>query len=431
MQIAMSFGSSAPLTGNSQLPCFVLLADADRLVRGAVKLLAHLHFDERALLLDHDDEIEAVGELLELALAQRPRARDLVEPDAEIVAANLVDAELVEGLAHVEIALADGDDADLRIAAARGDVAVEIVGAHEREHGIALVVVQARFHAEHAVAEADVEAAFRHAEEPAAAEVEGAFGNDDLHAIEAAVDDRGRLDRLVHALERDPAAAVARHRPAVETVVEEFLNARRVQDRDHHVDEVIFGLVRGSRGFRGVVVAHEREHAAVFRGSGEIGVAEHVAGAVDAGALAVPHGEHAVVLALAAQLGLLGAPDRGRRQVFVEAGVEADVVRDELARRAHELLVEPAKRRAAIAGDEAGGIEPGPAVALLLHQAEANKRLIAGRKNPALGQIVLVVERDVVQRHRAFSNTQVCSSAIRSCQGPRPQIVAGSMRQQC
>ena len=61
MQIAMSFGSSAPLTGNSQLPLLVLLADADRLVGGAVELLAHLHFDQRALLLDDDDELEALA----------------------------------------------------------------------------------------------------------------------------------------------------------------------------------------------------------------------------------------------------------------------------------------------------------------------------------------------------------------------------------
>ncbi len=40
------------------IAALVLLADADRLVRGAVQLLADLHFDQRALLLDHDDEIE-------------------------------------------------------------------------------------------------------------------------------------------------------------------------------------------------------------------------------------------------------------------------------------------------------------------------------------------------------------------------------------
>ena len=75
-----------------------------------------------------------------------------------------------------------------------------------------------------------------------------------------------------------------------------------------------------------MVVAHQGEHAAVLRGAGEIGVAEHVAGAVDARPLAVPHAEHAVVLALAAQFGLLRAPDRGRGEVLVQAGLEQDVV---------------------------------------------------------------------------------------------------------
>src|SRR5690242_12862968 len=90
----------------------VLLADAHRLVGAAVKLLAHLHLDERTLLLDHDDEIEPLRELLQLTLRQRPWAADLVDADAELVALDLVEIELVERLAHVEIALAGGDDAD-------------------------------------------------------------------------------------------------------------------------------------------------------------------------------------------------------------------------------------------------------------------------------------------------------------------------------
>ena len=170
-------------------------------------------------------------------------------------------------------------------------------------------------------------------------------------------------------LSADPGAGVARHRPAVEAVVDDLLHAGRIEDRDHHVDEMEFGLVRGGGGFGGVVVAHQREHAAVLRGAGEIGVAEHVAGAVDARPLAVPHAEHAVVLALAAQLGLLRAPQRGGGEVLVEAGLEHDVVRREMRRGALELLVEAAERRAAIAGDVAGGVEAGAAVALLLHQA--------------------------------------------------------------
>ena len=177
--------------------------------------------------------------------------------------------------------------------------------------------MQPRFLAENGVAQADVEPAFRHGE---------VFGNDDIDALEAAVDHGGRFHGLVHRLERDPGAAEARHRPAIEAVIENFLNPGGVQDRDHDVDEMIFGLVRGGGGFGGVVIAHERQHAAVLGGAGEIGVAEHVAGAVDAGTFAVPEAEHAVELAFPAQLGLLRAPQRGRGDILVDAGLKADVV---------------------------------------------------------------------------------------------------------
>src|SRR5712691_11058128 len=103
------------------------------------------------------------------------------------------------------------------------------------------------------------------------------------------------------------------------------------------------------------------------RCAGEVGVAEHVAGAIDARALAVPESEHAIELALAAQLRLLRAPQRGRGDVLVDAALEADVVFVERALRADELLVERAERGTAIAGDEARGVDPGAAVALLLH----------------------------------------------------------------
>src|SRR5688572_29154335 len=98
-------------------------------------------------------------------------------------------------------------------------------------------------------------------------------------------------------------------------------------------------------------------------------MAENVAAAVDARALAVPHAEDAVVSALAAQLRLLRAPERGGRKVFIDPGLEADMRSIEKLLRALELLVEAAERRAAIAGDQPRCIEPGAAVALALHQA--------------------------------------------------------------
>ena len=150
-----------------------------------------------------------------------------------------------------------------------------------------------------------------------------------------------------------------------------------------------------------MVVAHQRQHAAVPRGAGEIGVPEHVAGAIDAWPFAVPEAEHAVELALAAQLGLLRAPQRGGGDVLIDAALETDVVFVERALRADELLVEGAERRAAIPGDVTRGVEAGAAVAFLLHQAKTHDGLEAGDEDAALGEIVFVVERDVVERHRA------------------------------
>ena len=88
-----------------------------------------------------------------------------------------------------------------------------------------------------------------------------------------------------------------------------------------------------------MVVAGEREHAAMLRGAGGIGVLQHVHRAVDAGALAVPDAEHAIDRGAREQGGLLAAPDRGRREVLVEAGLEVDVVLFRgTASRAHSAL---------------------------------------------------------------------------------------------
>ena len=235
------------------------------------------------------------------------------------------------------------------------------------------------------------------------------------------------FDRLVHGLERHPRAGEARHRPAVKPVIQHFLHAGRIEDRDHHIDEVVFGLVRGGGRFRGVVVAHQRQHAAVLRGAGQIGMAEHVAGAVDARALAVPHGEHAIELAFAAQFGLLRAPDRGRRQILVDAGLEADVALLQERRGALELRIETAERRAAIAADIARRIQAVAAVQLLLHEAKPHQRLEAGDEHVGMAEIVFVFELDVAQRHRgaAFHTlrclvTPVCPCGPDSARGQRP-----------
>src|SRR5471030_1054857 len=105
----------------------------------------------------------------------------------------------------------------------------------------------------------------------------------------------------------------------------------------------------------------------MFGRAGVVHVLEDVAAAVHARTLAVPHGEHAVVLGLADQVDLLRAPDGRRGQVFVDAGDELHVVCLQMRFGLPQVFVEAAQRRAAVAGDEAGGVQTGGDVALALH----------------------------------------------------------------
>ena len=79
------------------------------------------------------------------------------------------------------------------------------------------MVVQARFLVERLVAEPDVEALGRHDE---------VVGDLDLHAIDAPVDRRRRLDVVLDALDADPHAGIARQAEAQDAVVEDLLDAR-------------------------------------------------------------------------------------------------------------------------------------------------------------------------------------------------------------
>ena len=268
--------------------------------------------------------------------------------------------------------------------------AVEGVGAGERAHRLQLEAVQPLLLGERRVRPADVEAARRQLE------VVGRT-NCDARRVQL---DRGRgVDRVVHALQADPAAAVARERKAEQAVLQQLGDAGRVHHRDHGVDQRELALVRGGRGFAGVIVAHQHEHAAKRGGAGEIGVTEGVAGAIDPRPLAVPHAEHAVVAALAVQPGLLRAPERGRGQVLVDPGLEHDVMLLEEAPRGRELLVEAAERRAAIAADVPCRVVAGREVARALQHRQADQRLDPGQIDPAGLLRVPVVEADLSQRH--------------------------------
>ena len=158
----------------------------------------------------------------------------------------------------------------------------------------------------------------------------------------------------------------------------------------------MLALVRQGRGFCRVIVAREHEHAAVLGGACGVSVLEDVATAVHAGALAVPDGEHPVVLRVRIQVDLLGAPDRGGGEVFVDARLEFDAMLVEELLRLPERLVESAERRAAIPGNESGGVQARGEIADPLQHRQAHQRLRTGHEGAPGLQRVFIVEGDFV-----------------------------------
>ena len=107
-------------------------------------------------------------------------------------------------------------------------------------------------------------------------------------------------------------------------------------------------------------------------------MAQRVGRAVDAGRLAVPHGQHAVEARAGQVAGELAAPGGGRAELLVEAGTGDDVVAARTASRWRcELLVEAAERRALVAGDERAGVQAAARVGAVLVEREPDERLDA------------------------------------------------------
>jgi len=144
-----------------------------------------------------------------------------------------------------------------------------------------------------------------------------------------------------HDLEAHPEPGIARELEAEPAQVEDLLRVAGIEHGEERIVEGHFGM-RRDRGRLGErIVAAQREHAPVVRDAGVVRVLEDVAGAIDAGALAVPHAEDAVVFRLREQVGEL---DGRRPEVLVDAREEDDVVLAEQIGIALEREVEAAER---------------------------------------------------------------------------------------
>ena len=140
---AISAGVSSSVAGSSQSPCLrcaapfalvVELADDARahVVAPVVELFLQLVFEDLALLLDDQDFLEALGELRARLRLERPGMPTLNRRMPMSRGRRFVDAEVVERLAHVEVGLAGGDDAEARRSGESMTMRFELVGARSR-----------------------------------------------------------------------------------------------------------------------------------------------------------------------------------------------------------------------------------------------------------------------------------------------------------
>ena len=91
---------------------------------------------------------------------------------------------------------------------------------------------------------------------------------------------------------------------------------------------------------------------------------DHIHTAIYAWALAIPHTKDAIVFCAAKEIGLLAAPNRGCRQVFVNTGLEKYVVLIQPGLRLPHRLVDTAHWRAAVARYKGRCVEAALLVAL-------------------------------------------------------------------
>ena len=361
----------------------VALADHGvRLVaRPVVEIFLELALDDAALFLDDEDLLLLLDEIQRVAPRQRPHHADLVDVDAEFAALLFADAEQAQRLHQVEMRLAGGDDAEAGVPDVV-DVAVDRIGLGEGEDGVLL-----RLHPLLDLRAGQVRPAVM---QPARRRRE--IGRPEVSVCRKV--DRGRrFHRFRDRLETDPHARKARQGVAVFGELQIFGDAGRVQRRHEPGHERDVRLVRHRGGDAAVIVAGDDEDAAMRRRAVGIAVLERVAGTVDARPLAVPEPEDALDLAVRIGLDLLRSQNGGRGEVLVDRRQELDAeIRCQVAGPPH-LQIERAERRAAIAGNEPGGLQPGCAVAARLVERGADKCLRAGQENTAVFLCVAIRKR--------------------------------------
>ncbi len=167
----------------------------------------------------------------------------------------------------------------------------------------------------------------------------------------------------------------------MDAVVNNLLHACRGEDRHLPVHHRMVGLVENGRGLASMIIPHRRNRAAPLGRPAVVRVAKSIARPVNARPFAVPKAVNPIEFRRWPQRRVLRAPNRRGAKVFVQRGLKQHIHRLKLLFGAMKDVIDPAKRRSAIARDIASGVLARLPVTPFLGQHQANQRLRAVQKN--------------------------------------------------
>ena len=338
------------------------------------ELLLDLELDDFAAFFNDQNFFETFSKAPHAFGFQRPWHPNFIDAHPDGSGFCFANPKLAQRLAGVLIGLAGGDDSEPRVRRVHDDL-VDLVCSAKGNCRIAFLGLQSVVLFPTVIGPTNIETIGGHLK----------IGRNREDAILACeINGRRGLNRIGDHLHADPTTGVARHCYAKQTHLDELMDRRRVKRRDHRGREKMLGLVRYGRRFGRVIVARQRENPAMGCGSCGIAVLEGVARTRNAGALAVPDADDAIVFRTRRQMCLLRSPNSGCSEVFVNAGLEDDVVLAEALFLAHQDLIVPANGRAAIPGDKGCGIQPCRAVASHLDKGQAGQRMQTVHKDAAM-----------------------------------------------
>ena len=352
------------------------LTDDRRPCGHRIQRVAQMQLEEAALFFDHQDGFKTLREFARERGVEREGHAELRDANAELAELIFANAQIAQGLREIVIRFSGAREAQPRPDRTGLRPHPDILRPVPVIQPIQARELDRRLQAPRVDFVLERERHRRH--QPRVDGLLIIFGNANFRLI--GIDHHGStaVADIGDQFQPHPGARKSRKRDGIEAVIDDFLRISGIQKRNADIIETEVALMRDSRAFAAMIVAGEDQRAAVRSGSREIGMAKNVAGAIDAGSFAVPDADDAIDIRFADDRKNLAAHDRGRGEIFVDAGTKNDIVLLEQLARSRQLKIVAAERRAFVAGNERAGLQARAAIAAHLIHRQPHQRLDAG-----------------------------------------------------